>query len=150
MQELDDLRPTPPPWLKGIALAELALLVLIVEARLIATATGLGGLDELYLLTAGAPIVLPFGAAIGAFAPKIRGRRMLKLTALSLATLAATGVATLLVMLERPSIGTIAENVTAGTTLLVLPVTIAAALFVRWSPEPPAPLDVKSLVDTFE
>lgn len=34
MQELDDLRPTPPPWLKGIALAELAQLVLITAVVL--------------------------------------------------------------------------------------------------------------------
>lgn len=150
MDELRDLRPSLPTWLRGILLAELALLVLIVEVRVIAEIAGVPGLGALYLFVRGALFVMPFGALMGGIAPLVHRHRVTTLWASSLVLLALTGLALLLSLRGFHAVSRTAEDLAIGLALLVLPVGLATSLFVRWTPVPSTPLDLSALLDTFE
>ena len=151
MEEMSDLRPSAPHWLKGIVMAEVALLFLIVEIRLIATVMGVAGVGALYLFVRGVLLVAPFGALLGALAPWARRRRTSTLTLWTLALLGLTG---LVVLGSAQGIARFWDrtvlDVALGLALLVLPVSLASALFVRWTPDPPPIVDLGALLDTFE
>jgi hypothetical protein len=131
-------------------LSELALLLLIAEIRMIAEVTGAAGVSALYLLVRGAFIVMPFGALIGAFAPVFRRHRTIAISGASLALFAVTGLVILLSLRRMRALDRTAEDLALGIALLVVPVTIAAALFVRWTPLPPPKVELANMLETFE